>query len=65
MPTPQLKNPRPGGNEIYNFSKAFLCHHYYALCFSKMPRNREEFLKKCINFTLFTLKLPHLGVRGS
>ena len=29
MATPLLKNPYPGGHEIYNFGRPFLGHHYY------------------------------------
>ena len=39
MPTPQDKNPCPGANEIYNFGRPFLGHHYY----TTILRSREDF----------------------
>ena len=29
MATPQYKNPFPGGDEIYSFSRPILCRHFY------------------------------------
>ena len=66
MATPLHKNPCPGGHEIYNFGRPFLDHHYYILGLSDqcLGVKRRRFLKKYINFTLFTPKLPPLWVGG-
>ena len=66
MATLQQKKPCPGSHED-NFDKPFLGHHYNILNFLTMPCNREEvfFLKKYINFTLFTPQLPSLGMGGN
>ena len=58
MATPLHKNPYPGGHEIYNFDRSLL----YSYFVWTVPWSREEdFLKKYINFILFTLKLSPLG----
>ena len=66
MATPQHKNPCIGGRDIYNLGRIFLGHHYYTLNLSEpCPGVKKKiFLKKCINITLFTPKLPTLGVSG-
>ena len=33
MATSKHKNPCPGGHEIYNFGRPFLCHHYYIIIY--------------------------------
>ena len=60
MVTPQRKNPCAGGHEINNLGRLFIGHHNYTLIFSPKhaPEQRRRFLKKNINFTLFTAKLP-------
>ena len=57
------KNPYPGGHEIYNFGKSFLGNNYYTLCLYESCPGVEMFLKKYIDFTLFTPKLPSYGMR--
>ena len=53
------KNTFPGGHEIYIFVRSFLGLYYYIyiqlVC--SMLRNREDFFKKYMNFTLYTQKL--------
>ena len=60
------KNPCSRSHEIYNFGKSYLGHHYYthSLYGSCTRVEKTRFLKKYINFTLFTPKLPPLGVEG-
>ena len=55
----------PGGHEINNFGKSFLCHHYYTLGLSESWPGVEMmiFFKKYINFTFLTPNLPLFGVR--
>ena len=51
--------------EIYNFGTPFLGHHYNTLRLNGPCTEVEKiFLKKYINFTLFTPKLPLLWVGG-
>ena len=63
---PLHKNPCPGGHEIYKFGRPILGHHYYILGLSDqcLVSREENFFKKYINLTLFTPKLPPLGVGG-
>ena len=59
--TPQYKNLCPGGQEINNFSEAFLGHHNYKItCLFYAWEQRRKFFNKYINFILFTPKLPPL-----
>ena len=62
----QHKKPCEVGHEIYNFGRPFLGHYYYTLSLSELRPGIEKkiFLKKYINFTLFTAKLPPLWVGG-
>ena len=62
----QHKKPCEVGHEIYNFGRPFLGHYYYTLSLSELRPGIEKkiFLKKYINFTLFTTKLPPLWVGG-
>ena len=64
MATPQHNNLWPGGHIIYNFGRPFLGHHYYISGLSYLCLGVEKIFKKYINFTLFTPKLPPLGVGG-
>ena len=61
MATPQHKTLWPGVHDIYNFGRYSLVIITIYLVWS-MPGSGEDFLKKCINFTLFTQKLPPLWV---
>ena len=54
------KNPCSGGHEIYNFGRPFRGHHYYTFRLSEP--SRKVFSKKYMNFTIFTPKLPPLGI---
>ena len=63
MATPHHKKPCPSGRKIYNFSRCFLGHYYYDLSLPGPVPELRRFLKKYINFTLFTPKLPLLGVK--
>ena len=46
------KNPCPGGNEIYNFCRPFLGHHYYIHVLQMINAwELRRFLKKHSNFT--------------
>ena len=46
MATPQHKNPCPGGHEIYNFGRPFLCHHNYILSLSDLCLGVEKTIFK-------------------
>ena len=51
MGTPQHKNPCPGGHEIYNFGRPFLCHHNYILSLSVLCLGVEKkILKEIMHF---------------
>ena len=60
----QAKQLHPSGHDIHNFGRPFLSHHYFILSLSEpYPRRGEDFLKTYINFTIFTPKLPPIGIR--
>ena len=61
---PLHKNPCAGGQEIYNFVRPFLWSSLLSLNGSCTGVQKRIFLKKYINFTLFTPKLPPLEVVG-
>ena len=43
---PQLKNPCPEDNSIYNFCKLFLGHHYYTFNLSDVCLSEEKKILK-------------------
>ena len=47
---PQHKNPYPGGQEIHNFGKPFLGHHYYILFLSEQCLGEEKIFKEIHEF---------------
>ena len=62
MAIPKQKNPCPGVM-TFTIGRPFLGHHYFTFCLSESClRVEKEILKKYINFTLFTQKLPSLWV---
>ena len=42
MATPLHQNPSPGGDEINNFGRPFLGHHYYILSLSDLSLGVEK-----------------------
>ena len=63
MSTSQQRNHTPGVMKFTNFGKPFLGHHYHTNNLSEpYPEERRRFLKKYVNFTLFTTTLRALGM---
>ena len=62
MASPCTRSPDPGGHEIYNLGRPFLRIYLHLVCLNHALELRSRFLKKYINFTLFTPKLPPLEV---
>ena len=53
--TPKHKNPCPGGHEIYNFGRPFLCHHNYILSLSVLCLGVEKkIFKEIMHFHYMT-----------
>ena len=65
MATLQQKNPCPGGHEIYNFGRPFLGHYYFTLSlYEPCPGLENKIFNEIHQFTLFTPKIPPLGMEG-
>ena len=55
MATPEHQNPCPGGHEIYNFGRPFLCHHYYILSlFDQCLGVEKTIFKEIMHFPCMT-----------
>ena len=56
-------NHRPVGHAIYNLGRPFLVYHNFILSLSELCLGVEQkIFKEIVNFSLFTQKLPPLGV---
>ena len=64
MATPYHTNPCPGGHEIYNFGRPFLCYHYYTLSLSEPCPSLENIFKEIHQLYNFYPKITPLGVGG-
>ena len=68
MTMPQHKNPLPVGNQIYNFGRLFLGHHYYTLSLFYLCLSEEKIFFKEImqihymTYTRPSTRIPALGV---
>ena len=55
MAKPQHKKPWPGGHEIYDFRRPFLCHHNYILTLSVLCLGVEKkIFKEIMHFHFMT-----------
>ena len=62
MTTPQRKNPCQGGYEMYIFFRPWPSLLYTSFVGTMTQSSEEYCLKKYINFTILTPKLPpHYG----
>ena len=53
MTTPKHKNPCPGGDQIYNFGRLFLGHHYNTLSlFDLCLSEKKKILKEIMHFSI-------------
>ena len=57
------KKPCPEGNEIYNFGRPFLCHHYHVHSFSDLCLGVEN-SKKILNETMHFHYIIYMAIHS-